>query len=1043
MSSPLDEHAEATGRAQATAVEALCRAPGVRLASPAKAEETMDARASRECLGDDDLAAFVDGRLVGAELEAIEAHVDRCAPCRRLMAMAAHAERSTGAEGDALPSSGELAPASLGRGALVGRYVVLERIGEGGMGVVYAAFDPELERRIALKVLRRELTRDPAAVAAVRGRLVREAQAMARLSHPNVIAVYDVGTHDGEVFLAMELVDGGTLRAFIDVERARGSLDPARVLELFVRAGEGLAAAHEKGIVHRDFKPDNVLLGKDGRVRVSDFGLAREALATHRGGDDAEDPWSTITRSGLRVGTPAYMAPEQHDGAATDPRTDQFAFAVGLYEALFGGRPFQAKSVRELAERVRRGEIRKPPKVAGVTVAVERAILRALAPNPSARHPSMVELLSLLRPPAPRWRPAAIAVAAIAALSIAVAVGSRPAPAAPASPCASAARASNGGWSGATREKARAAFAAVNRPFAARAFEEADRELSRYEAELASARVEACTATRVRGEESEALLDLTSACLDRKALALDALGDVLASADDELVARAPEAARSLPSLHGCARSRLAGRTAPVSGAAAASVTDVERALGEAQALIYAGRYPAALAAAERAAGGAEAEGGYLRAEVLMTLGRAEELCDHDDDAERTLREAAWAGEAAHADDVVAAARAYLAYLSGYQRDDGGNAEDLAREADAAIARLGGDDVLEADLWHTRGATAFKVHRDDEAIEDFDRALAIADRGMKDRVYVRATLLDSKAAALADRGDLGASLALSRSVVEAYEKLEGPDHPDVGRALDSVGQSLWALGRADEGLVAMRRTLAIREAAFQPGTPQVAMAHSNVAELLRSAGRPDEALLEVDEALTDAGADSVEPTANIGLIRAVRGSVLFDLGRLDEADAELRLALTVITAALGEDDSQAALCHNELGRALLAKKRIGEARVEFQKAFDIERAVRTSGHVNLAYGLHGLGACALAERAPARALAPLEQALALRESREGDPLELAETRFALARAIWDAGGDRSRAVALAAAAAEALATRGPAGAALARDIEAWRATHRAS
>jgi eukaryotic-like serine/threonine-protein kinase len=268
---------------------------------------------------------------------------------------------------------------ALSPGQQVDRYVVLRELGRGGMAVVYAAFDPQLDRRIALKVMRR--VSDARAKEAAQ-RLHREAQALARLSHPNVIRVYDVGVFEGTVYLTMELVEGRTLRAWLDEETPPWR----RALEVVLAAGDGLAAAHRVGLVHLDFKPSNVLIGHDGRVKVADFGLAREPRGSARSRDldegdeagiDAERIGADLERSsaqlsepltelGAVIGTPGYIAPEQLQGLEADARSDQFAFCVTLWQALYSERPFAGEDRRALEGAVLRGEIRTPSDTAGV-----------------------------------------------------------------------------------------------------------------------------------------------------------------------------------------------------------------------------------------------------------------------------------------------------------------------------------------------------------------------------------------------------------------------------------------------------------------------------------------------------------------------------------------------------------------------------------------------------------------------------------------------------------------------------------------------------
>jgi len=271
------------------------------------------------------------------------------------------------------------------RGSSVGRYLVLDRVGEGGMAAVYVAYDPELDRKVALKLVEGGDS-DPEEGAL---RMLREARALARLSHPHVVPVYDVGEHEGGVYLAMELVEGQTLRAWLGQPRR-----VREVLRVLVAAGRGLEAAHVAGVVHRDFKPDNVMIGADGRVRVVDFGLARpggSAGARAGGGGGL----SMLVTHGEILGTPAYMAPEQHDGASLDARADEFAFCVTLYEALHGVRPFAGDDPDALRGAIARRELQRP---AGSRVPgrLSRIAVRGLAEDPGARYPSMTELLRQL-----------------------------------------------------------------------------------------------------------------------------------------------------------------------------------------------------------------------------------------------------------------------------------------------------------------------------------------------------------------------------------------------------------------------------------------------------------------------------------------------------------------------------------------------------------------------------------------------------------------------------------------------------------------------
>jgi len=359
------------------------------------------------------LAQFVDDTLAPEERTELETHLDTCDDCRSTVAMLAKAAaaerrsepvmRKSGAAFDAtMPAAPTRSSKPFAPGTKLGRYVLGETLGMGGMGVVYAAHDPDLHRDLAIKVLRPGLD---AAVPDATKRIVREAQAMARVAHPNVVAVYDVGTVGDQVFIAMERITGMSLRGWLKASPR----SPADILEMFIAAGQGLIAAHDAGMVHRDFKPDNVLIGADGRPRVTDFGLAFEQ-------DD--EPVSEVTSESTSkpiVGTPSYMAPEQHAGANVDARSDQFSFAVALYEALYGKRPFAGKTRDQLVDAIMNQRIESAPSRGPASL---RAILvRSLSVKPGDRYPEMEDLLKALGRDRGRV-PRIVALAAIVGLVI-------------------------------------------------------------------------------------------------------------------------------------------------------------------------------------------------------------------------------------------------------------------------------------------------------------------------------------------------------------------------------------------------------------------------------------------------------------------------------------------------------------------------------------------------------------------------------------------------------------------------------------------------
>jgi tetratricopeptide (TPR) repeat protein/predicted Ser/Thr protein kinase len=328
-----------------------------------------------DCLDEDFALALVEQRIADDARRAALQHAARCEECRRLLAALVRAIPTTTGSGD------DDSIDSIELGTSLGPYVVEGWLGRGGVGVVYVGRDARLDRKVALKLLART---DPDAAAT--RRFVREARILAQLSHPHIVGVHDVGRSAHGLWIAMELVDGHTLDAWTEA----GARTPADVLAVFRQAADGLAAAHAAGIVHRDFKPHNVMVGRDGRVRVLDFGLAAafEAASNPDDGDATPDG-----RTGV-VGTPTYMAPEQFAGVPADARSDQFSFCVALWESLVGARPFASDTFHGLALEVSRGRIvdpgrRMPPRI-------EAVLRRGLAVEPSERFASMPELVGAL-----------------------------------------------------------------------------------------------------------------------------------------------------------------------------------------------------------------------------------------------------------------------------------------------------------------------------------------------------------------------------------------------------------------------------------------------------------------------------------------------------------------------------------------------------------------------------------------------------------------------------------------------------------------------
>jgi hypothetical protein len=523
----------------------------------AAAQGGMPGRAQTRdhCLAAGELADFVAGALAAGEAAAIERHVARCADCRTLLSLVARSDsrapRSWAASASSLgtmPAAGEPA-AALVEGTRVGRYVLRSRLGAGAMGVVFTAHDPELDREIAIKLLRGDLDADMPRLP-LAARMVAEAQAMARLAHPNVVAVHDVGWFGDHIFIAMELVQGETLAQWLAAgRRARARAD---VLAMFIAAGTGLAAAHAAGLVHRDFKPENVLVGRDGRVRVTDFGLADRAAVG--GAPVAHDDERPVRL----VGTPFYMAPEQLAGDPVDARGDQFGFCVAIYAALTGAHPLRGEG----------GATARPPR-AGLPGWLWRTLARGLATDRARRFATMDDLLAELGRGQRRQRGqrriaggAVAAIIATAGIAFAAARLTAPTPApvalgAAVGPrCEGAAGLLAGVWDPTRAHTVEAAFRASQRPGAIAGFTAASLLLDQYANRWIAMRTEACARARLDGLATDAVADLRIDCLDARKSELrvftDRLVGVGVGADAALVDGAAVAARGLGSLAVCA-----------------------------------------------------------------------------------------------------------------------------------------------------------------------------------------------------------------------------------------------------------------------------------------------------------------------------------------------------------------------------------------------------------------------------------------------------------------------------------------------------------
>ncbi|HVG62389.1 MAG TPA: tetratricopeptide repeat protein [Hyalangium sp.] len=762
------------------------------------------------------------------------------------------------------------------RGEQVGRYLILEKVGQGGMGIVYAAWDPDLGRRVAIKLLRTDKQHAEGRTIG-QARLLREAQAMARVSHPQVIPVFDVGTLGDGVFVAMEFVDGTTLKKWVK-EKERPWQE---MLDTFLAAGRGLAGAHTAGLVHRDFKPDNVLIGKDGRVRVTDFGLARMAddgpepprPALPEGAlENAAPELVQVTLEGLAVGTLMYMSPEQRRGEAPDARADQFSFCVALYWALFGVWPFDRQrgskgdpdysppsshkgtsrpSQRTGGERTvdpATGAF-APPSEVKVPAFITQAIMRGLAPDPKDRFPTMDALLSRLEyRPRTRRRAAGAVAAALVVLGGTSAWYTRQAAHEAARSrallCSGSEKKLAGIWDDASRNRVKEGLVATGKPEAADVAQRVTGVLDSYAKAWVEASTEACSATRLRGEQTEQLLSLRVVCLERRLQDLKAVTGVLAAADTELVPKAVDTASLLPSLRACAdvASLTQVESLPDAPKAREEIARISGQLAELTALTNAGRYTQAKEVADQALKAALATGYRpLQADALLAQGSFEARSSDYVQAERHLAQATWTAQASRSDEVVARASSLEVFTISVNPSRFDEAIQWSELAKASIARLGGNDELEGDLEAFLGNLYSRADKPEEALTHLERSLQLTDKALgKDHVRRAGTMM-TLGIVYRKLGRYDDALKVLNEAIAIREKANGPTHPHIGSLHYAIAQVLVITGDNEKARLHAQRALDIRLATFGPEHPEVAAAYDYVGIALNAAQKPKEAL----------------------------------------------------------------------------------------------------------------------------------------------------------------------------------------------------------
>ncbi|MBA3454387.1 MAG: serine/threonine protein kinase [Deltaproteobacteria bacterium] len=970
------------------------------------------------CPDETEIAEFVSRALAVGAAAQIESHIGDCDDCRNLVF--------------ALASSGT-DPGAAMEIERVGRFEVIGVIGQGAMGIVYRARDPELDRLVAVKIRRGAHLLD------VEGedRLRREAQALARLTHPNVVAVYETGRHDRSAYVAMEYVDGVTLDAWLSTPRKQRT-----ILELFAAAGRGLAAAHAVGLVHRDFKPHNVFVSAAGTPKVGDFGLVR---VERSGGDVSTDARGselamTLSLAGSLIGTPAYMAPEQLRGETATEASDQFSFCVTLYEALYGARPFTGGSLEELHAAMHAELV--IPSSPRVPASIRRVLERGLHADPRRRFPSMPSLLGKLtkRSSVAGWIAAGVALGAIAT------VGATTLTASKTDPCSVADERARLVFGAERTQAIRSAFDATKARNAGATALTVGRLISAYGTRWETASTASCRATS-QGKQSEVVGDRQRACLQRRLDQLDQLGGVLARVTEPAaVERAAAAVQGLPDADACTRiDATLGDREPPPADKLATIRELESRVERISGLQKTGQFVAAgkeidpLVLQIRGVGYSP-----LLARALIVQAHVYSAISRFDQLEAILDEAAREAAKARDDELAAEAWTRRVYAVGVHFARYDDAHQWAAAAEAAVLRAGNPPELRATLHMNVGTLWLERGELDKARIEIEAALALRQRARPDAVLPIADAHNNLAATLQRQGKMDGArenfekaLAIYRGVHgdehpdvadtytnlgflfvetdrprEAVEQLEkardlnvkllGPDHVNVGITLDTMGLAKVSLGEYQAAAELHRQAHAILLAKLGDKHPRVGYAMGNTARASLRLGDYAAAIKAYRESITLLSTalgpkhDLVARVQN-GLAIALQFS-----GDDKAAETAFTGSLAIFEANQGPEGEETLTTRVNLAQLALARGASAVARPNFELAARGLTKTLGANHHSTLTALAGVVYCDAVERTidPAR-VGQLETAFGAAKVADIEPHELAFIHYARARAA--AGG----------------------------------------
>ena len=889
---------------------------------------------------------------------------------------------------ETLPFSVTFTPRSLSEGIRIERYIILAKLGEGGMGVVYAAYDPLLDRKVALKfLLQGGAGGSPLLATEARARFSREAQALARLRHPNIVAIHDVGEHEGSVWLAMEYIDGEPLSAWFESRHSW-----AEVLDVMTPVARALQAAHEAGLIHRDIKPDNIMVGSDGRIHVMDLGLARalnddsdELIAPGGSVDELSHSLSAnVTRIGDILGTPAYMSPEQHCGAALDARIDIFSYCVTLWEGLMGERPFAGKTIEDIRANVLAGEVRpipRDPRSRSVPGWLRRLCRRGLEVSPEQRIPSMAALLAEIargRSRA-RLRVWTIAAAGVALLVVSTALYNYYDRLQEIALCERQSREIFSVWDEGVGDDIREHFLSTNASYAPETVDKIIPAIDAYANSWREHRREICIRANVEDKLTSDQLERALWCLEDRYQAFSALLNQFNREDEAVVRRAVFAVSRLSPLSKCTEERMLATLPPIPPLEErASATATRKLISRASSMNSAGNYKDGLELAQQAVEEARALGRQpllasalaLEGSLLDSLGFYEE------------------GEAASTEAYIGASKAQAWSLAA------STAIKLTQNVGVRQARF-----EEAKLWAELADVALSLTPDPQGLS---RARALAQLG---EVHYR-------------MGEYEEAISLYSQAYELRRGMLGPEHPATVSSQMPIATGYFAMGKLTEARDLFRELVTLKEAMLGPNHPSISSLLGNLAIVTAGLGDYAEAdrLHERERALVENSQGPEHPAVARSLGNHAR--VVLSVGDYDRARALHEREIAILEKTSGAEHPAMARALNNLADVYRAMGEYERAKELYSRALAIREKVLGPEHPHLAYVYGSLGRLALDLEQPKVALLHLEQAIAIFDGQEGAQEGELEAHLHLARALLVLG-DRVRAVAEAQLAADGL------------------------